>query len=191
MEKLCSIDGCESTTYQCGWCTKHYQRIRHHGDPHYTGRRTPEQRFWAKVDKSGDCWLWTRATTPAGYGVMNIDQQTVYVHRYSFELANGPLTPDRSYVDHICHNPACVRPTHLRAVTNKQNGENHQGLIASNKSGVRGVWWNKHRSKWTATVTHHQRQYHAGSFDDITKAEAAVIELRNKLFTHNDIDRVA
>lgn len=29
---------------------------------------TAEERFWAKVDKSGECWLWTSAISPGGYG---------------------------------------------------------------------------------------------------------------------------
>jgi hypothetical protein len=29
--------------------------------------------FWEEVDKSGECWLWTGATTSAGYGDLRIN----------------------------------------------------------------------------------------------------------------------
>jgi len=32
--------------------------------------KTPEQRFWEKVDTSKDCWEWFGAKTKTGYGEM-------------------------------------------------------------------------------------------------------------------------
>lgn len=32
-KKLCKIEGCESVVSSRGWCSKHYQRWRHHGCP--------------------------------------------------------------------------------------------------------------------------------------------------------------
>ena len=29
------------------------------------------ERFWSKVDKSGDCWLWTASCARSGYGQYN------------------------------------------------------------------------------------------------------------------------
>src|ERR1700752_1332834 len=33
MPKLCSIDGCGRTAHSLGFCKKHYERQRIHGDP--------------------------------------------------------------------------------------------------------------------------------------------------------------
>ena len=45
-------------------------------------RGTPEERFWAKVDKSGDCWLWTGAVDKGtGYGRFWNGERTVLPHR--------------------------------------------------------------------------------------------------------------
>jgi hypothetical protein len=37
--------------------------------------RTLAERFWEKVDRSGDCWLWTGCRTPDGYGLIRISGQ--------------------------------------------------------------------------------------------------------------------
>lgn len=78
--------------------------------------RTPlAERFWSKVDKSGDCWLWTGATTFGGYGVIQrggADGGLIRAHRYAYEEQLGPI-PKGQGLCHRCDMPGCVRPTHL------------------------------------------------------------------------------
>ncbi len=71
-----------------------------------------EGRFWVKVDKSGECWLWTAYTDAWGYGRFRLNKEMVYAHRVSHEMSNGPL-PDGMMVCHTCDTPACVNPQHL------------------------------------------------------------------------------
>lgn len=69
-------------------------------------------RFWSKVDKSGDCWLWT-AGKSKGYGQFSPTRRThIYAHRLSHELAYGTI-PEGLKVCHRCDTPLCVRPDHL------------------------------------------------------------------------------
>lgn len=78
------------------------------------------QRFWDKVNKTDDCWLWT-AGTSSGYGtIRGLDQKSVGAHRLSWELAHGPI-PDDLQVLHECDNKLCVRPSHLFLGTQLDN----------------------------------------------------------------------
>jgi hypothetical protein len=103
-------------------------------------RGNPEERFWAKVDKSpgqgpgGDCWQWTGAANGNGYGNFAITASNhTTAHRYGYEIQNGALEEGMSVL-HKCDNPPCVRGSHL-----------FQGTIADNNEDMRrkGRKWTK------------------------------------------------
>lgn len=157
------------------------------------------ERFWAKVDKTETCWLWNGQVTTNGYGAYSFteylatrikqgERREVRAHRYAWEKEHGPI-PEGAEIDHICHNRLCVRPSHLRPTTRKQNGENRSGATARSKSGVRGVSQIRSSGRWRAVVGHNGKSIHVGNFGSLEEAEAAVIAKRNELHTHNDMDR--
>lgn len=131
----CSIDECASPVSSRGWCKKHYERWRRHGDPEFvkveTMRLRPEaERFWSKVDKHGPlptwapflgpCWLWTK-TLADGYGQFIADgNRRVGAHIYTYELLVGPV-PVGHELDHLCRVRACCNPNHVEPVTDAEN----------------------------------------------------------------------
>jgi len=152
-------------------------------------RKSAEERFWSKVEKTEACWNWTKGTHPTGYGMFSFTGRNRYAHRYSYALANGPI-PEGLSIDHLCHNPGCVRPSHLRAVTHKQNHENRAGADSNNKSGIRGVTLHE-GGKWVVRVGDGGKVHYGGLHSDLEAAKSAAIALRNSLFTHNDADKKA
>lgn len=90
-------------------------------DPNRT--MTPiEDRFWAKVDRTGECWVWTGYRDPNGYGRISRGNgiPPILASRLSWLLHHGTL-PDDLYVCHHCDNPSCVRPDHLFLGDQKAN----------------------------------------------------------------------
>lgn len=74
--------------------------------------------FWSRVQKTESCWSWTGAFFRAGYGVIVVEKKHMSAHRYSFLLQNGYLP---KCIDHVCRNRACVNPTHLEDVSQREN----------------------------------------------------------------------
>lgn len=82
--------------------------------------RGPEERFWSMVEKADACWLWTGYTMSSGHGQMYHPDGTMLVHRFSWELHNGPI-PEGLVVCHKCDVPNCVNPSHLFLGTQSDN----------------------------------------------------------------------
>ena len=79
---------------------------------YYQRFKTEQERFWEKVDKSGDCWIWI-AGKRAGYGLFFKDGRQQNANRVALMYA-GVDVPDNADVLHGCDNPSCVNPDHLR-----------------------------------------------------------------------------
>lgn len=96
---------------------------------HTINPRTPEERFWSKVDpcRTDGCALWLGALQPSGYGVF--DKKSAH----SFLVGRAP---DGLQWDHVrergCLHKNCVWPDHLEAVTCRVNILRSDGPAAKN-----------------------------------------------------------
>jgi hypothetical protein len=81
-----------------------------------------EQRFWAKVNKTDTCWLWTAGLSAYRYGNFSTPEHPkgVKAHRFSWELHYGSI-PEGLFVLHKCDVGICVRPDHLFLGTQADN----------------------------------------------------------------------
>lgn len=106
-------------------------------------------RFWSKVDKRGDCWIWTAFTDKNGYGhFFPESRKRVSAHRFSYLVAHGniPKADTRfgtANILHRCDNPSCVNPDHLFAGTEGDNARDRQkkgrSVIPDNSGGNHGM----------------------------------------------------
>lgn len=79
--------------------------------------------FWSKVeitDSAKDCWAWSGAKKPSGYGNVRVNKKYLLAHRVAFEVAVQKI-PDGLIVCHVCDNPSCCNPSHLMLGTVKSN----------------------------------------------------------------------
>ena len=89
------------------------------------------ERIDARYDKPSEdeCWNFTGYLNPDGYGQANAGsvngkQKMIQTHRAMFELHVGQIPLDLT-IDHLCRNPACGNPKHLRILTVYENARDN------------------------------------------------------------------
>jgi len=109
--------------------------------------------------------------TTSGHIHIAIDRKKYFAHRLVFLYMYGSLPTDCT--DHINGIGSDNRLANLRLATRAENSRNCR-KPKNNKSGVKGVYWNKKDRKWRAAFKINNREFHIGSFDSLIDAENAI-----------------
>lgn len=73
------------------------------------------ERFWRKVRRTEQCWLWTAALdSKLQEGKVNINYHGVLAKCVAWELITGDPPPYGLHAT-VCANRLCVRPSHMNA----------------------------------------------------------------------------
>jgi hypothetical protein len=80
---------------------------------------------------STNCLIWQRAKVSGGYAQLKYEQKNVAVHRFVWQLFNGPI-PETLVVRHSCHIRACINIEHLSIGTSADN--NHDTVQAGRQA---------------------------------------------------------
>lgn len=137
-------------------------------------------KWYAKED--GNAWY---AVRNQSIGRVQGKQKLKMILMHRLVLSRKLGREDFELTDHIDGNGLNNCRDNLRSATRKENGENRKRANKNNSSsGIRGVYWNKNARKWQAAISHNGKYIHLGMFDDIIKAEKAVVVARNDLFTY-------
>jgi hypothetical protein len=128
-----------------------------------------EDRFWNKVAKQpSGCWNWRGSIGDKGYGQFRIiKSKQVIAHRFSFELANGPI-PAGLLVCHTCDNRRCVNPAHLFLGTYKDNTQDM--MRKGRESGPPICFGNKNAARLTPADVIQIRQLHSAGHSQVRLA---------------------
>lgn len=103
--------------------------------------------------------------------------KAIYLHRFILGLKNG----DRRHVDHINGDRLDNRLENLRICPPAQNAMN--AIIRSNnKTGVRGVSFDKTKNRWIAQLRIHGEIFWRKRFKTLEDAIAARIEKEKSLY---------
>lgn len=103
------LEGYELTE-PLGYNLKSYSKIDH-GPSVQRESESETSRFWKKVEKSDNCWQWTGAKSPVGYGLAVFEDRVQPAHRVCWKLEFGECAPE-AILDNKCGNRSCVRTEH-------------------------------------------------------------------------------
>ena len=104
--------------------------------------------------------------------VVSIDNEKYYVARIIYKLKTKN-DPKNCKIDHIDRNTLNNNITNLRLDVDNLTGQNNKEIHKNNKSGARGVSWQKSARKWKVCLKGTGKKPYLGLFE--CKIEAAIV----------------
>lgn len=126
--------------------------------------KNDRRRITKKVERKGDCLIWTGYRGKLGYGYIGYKGKAQLVHRFMYKQFVGEI-PEGLVLDHVCRNRACIKISHLEPVTQMENV--HRGKVMRRKKThcANGHEWNVENVRIETTgylkcrVCDRERQY--------------------------------
>lgn len=106
--------------------------------------------------------IWTHKKCKNKYFQISISKKTYKSHRLAWLYVYGEWP--KNEIDHINGNGLDNRIVNLRDSTKEENQKN-KSIPANNSTGVIGVYWDKHKGKWTAFANGNGKMIYLGQFD--------------------------
>ena len=139
--------------------------------------------IWRKRHGSASAGQIADYKSDDGYIQVRVDGRLYQAHRLAWFHVYGQWPPD---LDHRNRMRTDNRIRNLRPCTKSQNQANRP-CQSNSKSGFKGVFWSKRRSKWYAQIKKGRTRCHIGQFDDPIDAakayDAKAVELHGE-FAH-------
>ena len=169
------------TTTSCGCYNKEIGRLRKSNLKH-GACRTPEYQAWVNAKKR--CYD-KKDKTYDYYGGRGITMCPEWINDFqAFYNYIGKRKPGES-LDRINPN-GNYEPGNVRWATPSVQSIN-QRKYSNNKSGHKGIYWNKQTSKWIAEITVNNKKAYLGSFFDIKDAINVRMKAEEK---YHNIDKL-
>lgn len=118
--------------------------------------------------KAGD---FAGTTDRRGYVRIRIGRKKYAAHRLAWLISTGE-DPAHMTIDHINGNKSDNRISNLRLATNAENQRN-KGRYATNKTGIKGVFLDAKKGRYSASIRVNGKLKHLGYFDDPNVAAQA------------------
>ena len=133
---------------------------------HWNGKN-----FYWKIDrggmKAGDI---AGVSSHRGYRKISIEGKKYYEHRLVWLWHHGSMP--KSIIDHIDGNTENNAIENLQDVKQSINAQK-QIIRSTNKSGYKGVCWDKSRKRWIASITVDLKHIMLGRYEKIEDAISA------------------
>lgn len=189
-KSVCLVKDCGRVHHAKGFCRRHYIQIQRKGKIFKLTRSDPNEvitdgdisyiivRDKRQQDKARfmidtadlpivsqyKWWISNR-----GYVCTTQKNETILLHR----LLLG--TPPNMLTDHINMNTLDNRRANLRICNDNENVRNREKPI-TNKSGYKGVYWNRQSRKWDARISVNNKNIYLGLFADVKEGAKAYNE---------------
>ncbi len=184
----CSIQGCQNPKLNLGYCNAHYLRLRRHGSP-LGGGKSPESHGMARSSEYNSWEHIKERVKPTYPRHRDYYDRGITVcvgyQRFSNFFADLGYKPEPEYsVDRENNDNGywcgkcqeCVAnqwSKNIRWASDTIQRSNMRLLSSRNKSGYRGVSWDKKANRWISSIGFEGKSKRLGGYK--TAREAAIV----------------